>query len=379
MRQVISEVPELRELEPLAEVPFRIIGQEQFERELRGEFLAENPPERIEAEEQAFVRLGLLEPDADLEELVLSLYGSQVAAFYSPQTAAFTVIARAGFEFGPDDEVVVAHEYTHALQDQHFDLEATQVTDPGEGDRALASLALIEGDASTLMLDWAQANLTFEELLELLSSSLNPTDQALLASMPPVLRRQLEFPYVDGLSFAMSLRAGGWDAVDAAYADRPVSTEQILHPEKYDSGEAPLVVDVSDPSAALGAGWSESYRQVVGELITGVFVADGAEAPSPVPGLPVPLPNAEAAAGWGGDRLVSLDGPNGAWAVVWDTRWDSAADAAEFEAAADDAMADLSGAHEIAPGPVGEGDGRVVLIASDEATLQLLEDAVEAA
>ncbi len=76
----------------------------------------------------------------------------------------------------------------------------------------------------------------------------------------------------------------------------------------------------------------------------GVWVADGEKSRPLFPVLPAQLPRAGAAAGWGGDRLVSLDGPEGSWAVVWQTDWDSDADAREFREVARDVMKDLPGA-----------------------------------
>lgn len=381
IREITEQVPPIRGLEPLDDVPFRFITPERFEAELRDLFLADNPPERVTAEEDLLKRLGLLDQHADLEELVLELYGSQVAAFYDTRTRRFTVIQRdESAEFGPADAIVVAHEYVHALQDQHFDLEGTAVVDPAEGDRALGTLGLIEGDAVTVMLDWALANLTFEELLGI-QEAVTPADQELLESVPPVLRRQLEFPYIDGLAFVTALRSGGgYEAVDAAFGDRPISTEQIMHPEKYLEREDPIVVELPDVAAALGEGWTASYEQTLGELLIGVLVADGESAPGPaVPGLLPALPNAEAAAGWGGDRLVSLDGPDGAWAVVWQTAWDAELDAEEFSTAAAAAMEDLPFPHEIEPSAATDLDDPVlVLVASDSATLGLVRAALPA-
>jgi len=374
IREIIEQVPAIRGLEPRQEVPFRFITAERFEDELRDLFAADNPAEEVSAEEDLLKRLGLLDPEADLEELVLDLYGSQVAAFYDTRTGSFTVVQRGeGAEFGSSDAIVVAHEYVHALQDQHFDLEGTQVTDPAEGDRGLGALGLIEGDAVAVMVDWAVANLTFDEILGL-QEALTPADQELLESMPPVLRRQLEFPYIDGWAFVMAIRAdGGYAAVDAAFGDRPVSTEQIMHPEKYLDREDPVPVELPDLTATLGLGWTESYQQTLGQMLIGVLVADGRSAPAPsVPGVLPALPNAEAAAGWGGDRLVSLDGPDGTWAVVWQTAWDSATDADEFSAATEAAMDDLPFPHEVAAWAVASGlDAPVqILVASDAETLE---------
>jgi beta-lactam-binding protein with PASTA domain len=371
--QVVRQVPAVRGLEAGQDVEYRFITPQEFRREFRRRFDQENPPDRVAAEEQMLKRLGLLPADADLRQLVIRLYQSQVAAYYDPDTDSMTIIQRDG-ELGPEDKVFVAHEYGHALQDQHFDLDSLEVSNPTQADRALARLALIEGDASALMLEWALQNLDADELAAT-GSSTSPADQELLNSMPPILRRQLEFPYLDGFLFVNALRGtGGWQTVNQAYGDPPASTEQVMHPELYPS-ERPTRVNLPDIAGALGNGWTESFSQTMGEAQTGVWLADG-QGGAGLSGLQ--LPNAAAAAGWGGDRLVSLDGPNGSWAVVWQTDWDSQADADEFAAAADAAMGDLGRAHVVLPGADASGglDAPVmVLIASDRDALRSVREA----
>jgi len=111
---------------------------------------------------------------------------------------------------------------------------------------------------------------------------------------------------------------------------------------------------------------------------THVWVADGKKPRSLFPALPAQLPNAEAAAGWGGDRLVSLDGPDGAWAVVWQTDWDSQTDQKEFRSTAKKVINDLPGAHRVSNADVAGGLSSpvLVLVADSDATLGTLEDAL---
>ena len=110
----------------------------------------------------------------------------------------------------------------------------------------------------------------------------------------------------------------------------------------------------------------------------GVWVADGREATTLLPGLPAPLPRADAAEGWGGDRLVSLDGPGDAWAVVWQTDWDSDGDAREFRDAAVAAMRDLDGASDVMDASI-SGDLAapvLVLVADSRSTLDSVRSAL---
>lgn len=371
---VIAQVPSIRGLEPTGPVPYRFITKDEFATEFMQQFAQDNPPDQLNAEEALEKHLGLLPADADLAGLITKLYTSQVLAFYDPKTKDFTVIQQPNHEFTPADRVTVAHEYDHALQDQHWDLEKLQKIDPSEGDRATALQALAEGDATVLMSLWALANLTPEEFLTVGNSG-TPEDQALLDSMPLVLRHSLMFPYTTGLEFILSLQgAGGWDAVNAAWDNLPVSSEQIMHPEKYTDGDQPVEITLPDLAAELGLGWSTAATETEGELDLGIWLADGVDSGTSSLGLPEPLPNAEAAAGWGGDRLVSLAGPNGSWVVVWQTAWDTPVDATEFSTAATSVMADLPGAHQVSPISVAGGLASPVLVvvASDQSTLEMV-------
>jgi hypothetical protein len=129
--------------------------------------------------------------------------------------------------------------------------------------------------------------------------------------------------------------SGSWAAVDKVYASPPLSTEQVLHPEKYDAGEAPVAVTIPATLAGdLGKGWKLALQDTFGEFQFGVWLREGGVEPTAA---------AAAAAGWGGDRLAVLDGPGGASAVVMKTAWDSPADAQAFETAASTALRKAGG------------------------------------
>lgn len=329
---VIAQVPGIRGLEPLADVPYEFITREQFRDDLIELQFEEVPEETFRAEERLLKRLGLMPDDADLLQLLVDLYGGQVAAFYRPDTKRFYIIQR-DQPFGASDKIIVAHEYTHALQDQHFDLEGTRIKDLSEGDAVLGQLGAIEGDATLTMQLWTlePGNLSPEEALQVLFESLQQLDDPALANMPPVLRRQLEYPYAEGFAFIQEIHGlGGFDAVNTTLTEPPESTEQVLHPDKYLADEAPVEVTLPDLTPALGEGWALSYEQTMGELIMQVWAAGDETPPETFPGLPVEWPHAEAAAGWGGDRLAMYEHPDGRWAIGWEIIWDSEADALEF-------------------------------------------------
>ena len=356
---VEAQVPPIRRIDPTVDVPNRVLSESAARDDLTRSFDKENPPAELKIQQDLLERLGFMEPGLNLRDLFLSAMASQILGYYDDDTKQMTIVQRSG-GFGPLERMTLSHEYTHALQDQRFGLDSLQTDDPTEGDRGLARLALVEGDASLLMTLWAQGNLTPQELAELVQQSSDPAAQAALDRLPPILRQQFTFPYEAGLSFALRLyMQGGWDAIDAAYQKLPDSTEQILHPEKYASGEKPVSVTLPPALERLGSGWKESATDTVGEFATRVWIEGG----------PSRAAADEAAAGWGGDRLASYDGPNGAWAVAWKTAWDTPQDAEEFATAAAP-LVDKLGSARLFAGP-GATD-KLILIASDDATLQKL-------
>jgi hypothetical protein len=356
-----AQVIGLRQLDRLRPVAPKAIDRAAMAAYVAAEFDRANPSERIAADERLLKTLGLLSAESSLAELHRDLLSSQVVGLYSPDDRELYVLDSDG-SLGPAARMVFAHEFTHALQDQHFDLVAytKAVDDPDETDRALARLSLLEGDASAVMLAWAQLNLSIDELLRAAQEAADPQSAAILARMPPILRDLSLFPYQQGANFVTTLfQAGGWAAVDAAYADPPNSSEQVMHAAKYQAREAPVTVTIPEGLAGrMGDGWSVGTQDTLGEFQLQIWLRGGAGTISSVA--------ANAAAGWGGDRVALLDGPNGARAVVLLTEWDTPAEATEFADAALSAVMSHGLNAEIVFQP-GSSSVRV-LIGSDDAT-----------
>ena len=270
--QIELEVAEIRGLEPKAEVPRTTIDEAQLREELAKITAQEQPPEELAATEQLYRGLGLLGPDESLAAVTGELLGDQVAGFYRTDTGELYVVSRSG-DLGVTEKIIFAHEYDHALGDQHFDLDSLTEDAFTEGDRALARTALIEGDGTLLMSLWAQEHLSFTELLELVGLAIGPNQEG-LEDAPPFVRESLLFPYEAGLSFAMGLQVeGGWDAVNRAFESPPDSTEQILHPEKFTAREAPVDVSLPDDLAArMGEGWTQTIDDTFGEFQIGAWL-----------------------------------------------------------------------------------------------------------
>ena len=245
---VVAQVPPIRELQPTKDVPYRVISRADFSSYLLSTVDEDTTPEWRAAEERFLKRMGLLPQETNLEQLLLELYTAEVAAYYNPEDGTFYIIQRDA-PFGPVDKVTTAHEYTHALQDQNFGLEALRIKDPVEGDAILGQLAVIEGDATLTSQNWMKGNLSEQEQLQLLTDALGQLGEDQLASFPLILRRQLEFPYSEGLLFASDVWGlGGYNAVNQALLTPPASTEQIMHSDKYYNHETPAAITTTDLS-----------------------------------------------------------------------------------------------------------------------------------
>ena len=142
--------------------------------------------------------------------------------------------------------------------------------------------------------------------------------------------------------------------MDGLFANPPDSTEQVLHPDKFASREKPVEVAFpTDLAARLGDGWKVSLEDTLGEVLLEVVLRDGGASATN-----------DAAAGWGGDRVALVEGPGGAKAVVMDTAWDTADDAAEFEAALGPTVDKLKGLGR-SPTVLRPAENRVVLVSAE--------------
>jgi hypothetical protein len=317
--RIEAQVCDLRGL-PAPDIgPAELIGRAQLEEELKASFEEDYPESQQRADNITLHALGLLTGDQDVAALQLELLSGQVIGFYDDKKRRMVVVSDAGVD--AQAEVTYAHEYTHALQDGSFGLDSLQLDAVGEDDRSLARLALVEGDATAVMLQWMIGNLTPAEIQGITQTPIPDT-----SDVPDWMLAQLLFPYDAGFQFVTQLGGGlGGDYTrvnDAFRSNPPATTEQVMHFDKYTAGEGPMPVTAPDPAAALGSGWTQVSSTTMGEAMVGITL-DGLGASG----------STAAAAGWGGDRLVAASGPNDAVALAWRLKWDTATDADEFAAA----------------------------------------------
>ncbi|MFN0250491.1 MAG: hypothetical protein ACKV2T_26660 [Kofleriaceae bacterium] len=293
------------------------------------------------AEDFGYSRWGLIAPDTNYAQLLLDLRRDQVLGYYDPDTRRLTMVIHPALR--DNAELVLAHEIQHALQDQNFDLKKFEDLPETEGDARRARRALVEGDALATMVElmlkrrgsiapWSDPDVTTA-----LEKSMSLPGSGTLDLAPLAVREAMMFPYQAGLAFVAALRRRQpWSAVDAAFAKPPRSTEQILHPERYQAGDHPIPVDIAPPSSL--ATWSLGQSTVWGELGFVLFLrshgVDSAQA-------------AIAGEGWGGDRVLSMIRPNdvrperglGIARFEWDSEPDAIEAAEALEKAFDNMIA----------------------------------------
>ena len=332
------DLPLARALSFTANVPARALGREEIAATVHTIIEESFAPGDVERTEAAYARLGLVPRGADLRGGLQRLYEQEGAGFYDPHTKTLILaksalgtggmaVGLAGLLTGRDiiGEFLVAHELTHALQDQHWGIptEPEDILD-AHGDRELARHALFEGDATLAGFTYVARRELDRDTIGLIERRLRRVPAELAhkyPGAPALLRTSLAFQYDDGTQFVgWALANGGWQAVDAIYADLPESTEQVLHPTRYfTTRDRPVAVAIGGTEALEAAGWHRIFEDTLGELPIRVLA-----------GTKLPADRAERVAdGWGGDRLRALARGDDL-ALVWMTAWDSPADATEF-------------------------------------------------
>ena len=316
---VLKETSELRELSILKAVKSGAQSRADIERMIIKNLDTETTPEEMYAAEALLKAFGLAPKEFAYRTFLIKLLTEQVAGYYDPKAQQFYLADWIELE---GQKPVMAHELTHALQDQHFNLKRFEKWPKGDSDAELAAHALIEGDATLAMtLYMARNPLVALAFIRSLGSQEIATEQ--FKQAPRALRESLLFPYEEGSAWATQLyKRGGWEMVSQAFTKLPQSSEQILHADKYFSYEAPQKITLADFKSVLGPAWKRIDVDVNGEwgcfLILDEFLNNAAE-------------SKQASAGWGGDRFALYETSKpGETFIAQLTAWDTPQDAREF-------------------------------------------------
>lgn len=327
----LTRASEIRGLAVLKAIPCIAQDKTQVREFLEETIRTELPTSKMEMEQLAYRSIGIIPDDYDYGKSLVSFLVSQLGGYYDPKRERFVMAAWLPSSV---QETVAVHELTHALQDQHYDLNRFLDGRSDNGDRSLAYSALIEGDATAVMLDndrrlkhmpqlEKEQNIESSILMQILGMNIGG------GGVPESLKAMLIFPYTSGLRFVHAiLRGNGYKGLDSVYQRPPQSTREILHPEEYLSGtlklEIPTEGELAQGDSEKGKSAAIEYSDVIGEFGIASLFSNSAVAADA---------RTRASVGWKGDRLVVCAERDGRRIVRWLTRWESERDAAEFHQA----------------------------------------------
>jgi hypothetical protein len=332
-------------------VPTAYQTTDDFKAFLHREIARDLPPEKSQKLSAAYLHIGLLQKPIDLATAYEQTMASQAAAYYDPAAKKFFVV------MVPDSDILLdtmsAHELTHGLQDQRFDLTKYMAAKPAlDDDAQVARQFVVEGDATFAMFlymaaeagksdvlqpvllkmlrgqieQFAQMDLAaYGEMMKQQAASFKDMDPDLKKSMdaigdlPPMVIGPLLDSYMKGALVVMTAYDnGGWKTVDALYKTPPESSEQVLHPatKLIPKREHPKKVTLPKLDGEL------LTNNVLGELLWSIYFS-----------LWVPDQSKQASEGWGGDRYAVVKRADGSSLAYHATIWDTPDDAKQFAAA----------------------------------------------
>jgi hypothetical protein len=286
----------------------------------------------VEMEREVFLNttLGMIPVNYKYKEELINLYTSQIGGYYDPKAERYVMPTWV-------PEVLQAptaiHELTHALQDQHYNLDSFNDPKKFTVDQVLARAALVEGDAMAVMVDYQRDELGHASIQTETSVDSMVLQQSLSLMLIPQFRAapysigySMLFPYTSGLRFVHALlKQGGWKAIDQAFTNPPKSTEEVLHPEKFNAKISDFreikdqeALDITNNSKA-----KVEFATTLGEFTLGLMLGTHISKDAAT----------SAAAGWAGDRALIINNGSVRGVLVY-TEWDSPEEAKEFYSAA---------------------------------------------
>lgn len=326
------------------EVKRKLADRKEVEAYLEKGMKDDKDAKRLERSSVVLKKFGLLPRDFELGPFLVAMLREQVAGYYDPKKKTVNILNWIDAE---QQKPVLAHELTHALQDQSFGMEKWMKDAETEGNKKLdptpadidtdeeseAREAVIEGQAMVVMMDYALAPtgktlLDTPQIGEAMKQGMldGPADSPTFRDAPIFLKEELTFPYRYGMDFTLALeKVGGKELGFAgAFKDPPKTTREIMEPETYIAHEKLEPVKRIDFKKDLG-GYDAFDIGAMGEFDVDVLVEQYAgqkEAEAIYPAW-------RGGYYYAGRVKGTKSGPLG---VLYISRWSSAAKAAEFGA-----------------------------------------------
>ena len=349
--EVERQVEAVRGLEFERRVNVEPITPQEIDRRLARYFDDYYPRKPYARRTLAWRTIGAIPPGIGILEALRRYQQGQVLGFYNSQNEELVYTGDA--ELNRIEQFVLAHELTHAIDDQHFDLDRLdELSNSCDDERFLAALGVVEGSAN---------HFATEVIVRFPISEIGEIPGGGAQGVPPIITQIQAYPYTSGQVFVDHLADdGGVPAVNAALRRFPTTTEQVLHPERFGQDD-PTKVDVPDFAPTFGEGWRDLDVMIAGELWLRVL-------------LDIELSELESASGadgWdGGIYRAWTDGEEAA--VILATTWDTPIEAAEFRGALTEWIGDRRDRTFV------EGQGNVVIagFATGEDLMPALESAI---
>lgn len=348
--EVMAEVEELRGKKFKRPVKKGVHTQKQLSAFIKKKLFEEELGEgKLEAYQWMLADMGFIPKDMDLAQTIVEVLLSQVGGFYDPDRESFFMLEKAANYGESVNRMMIAHELTHALDDQYYGLNALMKARQDEHDASFAIGSVVEGSATALMTRWAQrfGMKKYNMLAEMKEAAKREAEQAEVLLAAPRYFATLVARYLVGMHFLTKgkgqlalarMENGVARNAHRAFTAVPVSSEQILHPEKYwDPAKRDLPVKIANHEVFEGHVARELAAQIVERDTLGeIHVALLARKPGKKLNMGLMTQarywTNRAARGWGGDRVLLVKRA-AARGIVWFTFWDTEKDAGEFELA----------------------------------------------
>jgi hypothetical protein len=330
-RAVFAEIDgTLKELEKISglrlhkTVPSDLISKEKVNEFLKKKVKEVSTPKELRAEELTLKKFGLVPPDFDLAQTTVDVLTEQAAAFYDYHAKRLFIT-----DWTPSStrDAALAHELAHALADQNFNLKRFINKARENDDGAMARMAVMEGQATWLMSEFLARrsgeslmhNAPLAERMNRMSDS-GSGEFPVFDGSPLYIRTTLIFPYTGGMRFQQAVVDKDDKAAFAEVFSRPpISTQQILHPDKYFAAAKPATPDLPEPPAIrgykglIGGSFGELDHQVLLELYLGKQAAE------------------DIAPHWRGGQYEILENTKKQRAILlYASRWENAESARKF-------------------------------------------------
>jgi hypothetical protein len=333
--EVLSQMSKILDL-PIKEPLKKSLRSRQ---EIRAYLIQEEKDDKDEAQryadEKSLEAFGLIPKDFPLDSFMIDLLTDQVAGMYDPKEKEFYI---ADWIPIADQREVMAHELTHALEDQSFHIEGWIKAARPNDDAEMARDAVSEGSALAAMVDYVlrDEHVSVRELPDVTQlvrtgALAEMGKDSILAKAPLYIRDSLMFPYLEGTSFCQQfLKAHtGWEDLTLLFENPPVSTQQILHPDLYLKGVKPVGVTLPKWKGLVPKNWKLLEENVMGEfglqeLLKQFLGEERAAAMAPA---------------WVGDRYAVFENSKtGETPIVFRLKLDNSVDAERFFAEFSEAL-----------------------------------------